>query len=61
MWAAEPFAQRHGKVGLVVAELRLLALADQIEQFGHSRGILDKTGKGAAEPRFQLEEDAHDA
>ena len=53
---AQPLAQRHGQIGLVIAELRVLAAADQFQQLGR---IVGHAGQGLSETLFQLGQDAH--
>ena len=53
---AQPLAQRHGEVRLVIAELRVLAAADQFQQIVR---IVDQSGQRAAETLFQIGENAH--
>ncbi len=53
---AEAFAQWHGQVCLVIAELRLLAAADRVQQPGR---IVDQPCQRGAEPLFQIGKDTH--
>ena len=53
---AEPFCQRHGHVRLVVAELGILAAANEFDHFGR---IIDHAGQCRMESLFQNGKDAH--
>ena len=52
---AQPLAQRHGEVGLVIAELRVLAAADHLQQFFRSSANSPRHGGNV----LQVGENAH--
>ena len=53
---AQPLPQRHRKIRLVVAELRILTPPDHFQSFVD---IVGQTGQHAAKTRFQFGEKAH--
>ena len=55
---AQSLAQRHGEVGLVIAELGVLAAADHRQQFFPVAG---QVAQREAEPLFQFGQNAHGA
>ncbi len=54
--SAQALAQRHGEVGLVVAEFRILAGPHHGQQLGR---IIDQPGQGSAKAGLQFGEDVH--
>ena len=54
--AAQPFAERHGEVGLVIAEFGILAGAHHREQIGR---VVDQALQGRAEAVLQFGENIH--
>src|SRR5437764_1197585 len=56
---AELLAERHGKVGLVVAEFCILSRADHIEQRGSFGGVGQEGLQGGSKSVFESSQDVH--
>ena len=54
---AQLFAQRHGAVGLIIAEFRVLAGANLRQQLGR---IIGQAGQGRFKPSLNFAKDVHE-
>jgi hypothetical protein len=56
---AELLAERHGEIGLVVAEFGVLGWADEVEQLGDFGRVGHEGGQGRSKAVFERGEDIH--